>query len=254
MLLLVTLVVAYAIEHPLFDEGATIEDHTHAFDEFTAPSLSGNPADLPAFVFGKLNDELDAWELFSLASIGGLLLLGTLFRLLAPRWSVDAWLERVPPPPPDMRQPFWNQPLSGAFLTGVALVGLVIISVYCCYIYYPGPDEAIEMTRSIRVNALVAIKNGQRDQARRGIRLWDDMIRKTEVGLYLRYGWVASDVQREGVQLREILEEAYDSFDEGTWTEERGQEWFIEAGKGSERFRQAVLRQVRPANVGAINR
>jgi uncharacterized membrane protein YraQ (UPF0718 family) len=242
----VSIALAYAVEGPLFDEGSTIENHTHAFDEFTAPSLGGSVSGMGAYVLGKLDDETDPWELLSLSALGALVLIGGGVRLLARRWSILAWLERVAPAAPSTPLPFWSQPLSGTFLTGVGLVGLVVVSAYCCYLYYPPPAEALELTRPIKTNALVAIKNGQRDQARRGIRLWDDMIRKTEVGLYLRYGYVAPEIQAEGSELREVLEEAYDSFDEGTWTEERGVAWFNEASKLSLRFRKAVEGMTNP--------
>lgn len=247
LITVVTVALAYALEKPLFDQGATIEDHTHAFDEFTAPVLGGSATDLPGYVFGKLNDDLDPWELLSLVVIGVLTCGGLAMNRLRPWWSLQTWLESQPPAPADSRQPFWNRPLPGSVLGTVALVGLVVFSIYGCYLYYPAPEEAFELTRPIKVNTLMAIKLGQRDQARRGIRLWDDMIRKTEVGLYLRYGRVDSEVQREGTALREILEEAYDGFERQAWTPELGEEWFRLAGKSADRFRKAVMQQVHPA-------
>jgi uncharacterized membrane protein YraQ (UPF0718 family) len=240
----VTLGLAYALEKPLFDAGATIEDHTHAFDEFTAPALTSSLADMPRFVLDKLNDELDPWELFSLASLGLLAALGLGLRLLERRWSVNAWLEQVPPRPADPNQPFWNRPLPGSFLGAVALAGLVLLSTYGCYLYYPGPEEAFELTRPVKVNTLLAIKLGQREQARRGIRLWDDLTRKTEVGLYLRYGYVGPEVQQAGSALRDVLEEAYDGFEKGQWTSEDTERWFRQASKSADRFRHAVMRQI----------
>ncbi|MCS6977103.1 MAG: permease [Gemmatales bacterium] len=240
----VTVGLAYALEKPLFDEGATIEDHTHAFDEFTAPALGGSVAELPSFVLGKLNDDLDPWELLSLIALGVLVLGGVAVRRLERFWSLNAWLERTPPALPDVPLPFWNRPLPGSVLGTVALVGLIVFSIYGCYLYYPAPEEAFELTRPIKVNTLMAIKLGQRDQARRGIRLWDDMIRKTEVGVYLRYGRVNAEVQWEAASLREVLEEAYDGFERQAWTQELGDRWFYNASKGADRFRRAVLRQV----------
>jgi uncharacterized membrane protein YraQ (UPF0718 family) len=240
----VTVGLAYALEKPLFDEGATIEDHTHAFDEFTAPALGGSSQGLSSFVLGKLNDDLDPWELLSLIAIGTLILGGLVVRRLERLWSLDAWLEKEPPARPETPQPFWNRPLPGSVLGGAALAGLVVFSIYGCYLYYPAPEDAFEITRPIKVNTLMAIKLGHRDQARRGIRLWDDMIRKTEVGVYLRYGRVDPEVQREAAALREVLEEAYDGFERHTWTPELGETWFRNAGKGADRFRKAVLRQI----------
>ncbi len=241
----VTVGLACVLEKPLFDEGATIEDHTHAFDEFTAPALGGSSDGLRSFVAGKLNDDLDPWELLSLIAIGVLILGGTLIRRLEKSWSLNVWLEKVPPPQSETPQAFWNRPLPGSVLGGTALAGLVAFSIYGCYLYYPAPEDAFEITRPIKVNTLMAIKLGQRDQARRGIRLWDDMIRKTEVGVYLRYGRVDPEVQREAAALREVLEDVYDGFERQTWTPELGETWFRNASKGADRFRKAVLRQIK---------
>jgi hypothetical protein len=243
MIVGVTLAIAYAVERPLFDEGVTIDGHTHVFDEFTAPTLSGSSDMAARSVRQQLDDEFDPWELASLLGICGLVLLGAVARAFESRLFITAWLERASQQRTGP-QPFWNRPLSGTFLTGVALVGLIVLSVVGCYIYYPSPDEAFDMIRPVRVNALIAIKNGHADHAKREIRIWDDLIRKTQVGLYLRYGRVNADVDKKGEELREHLEVAYDAFLDGTWTPALGERSFNEISAAHRRFHSAVERQV----------
>jgi hypothetical protein len=120
---------------------------------------------------------------------------------------------------------------------------LIVISVVGCYVYYPAPDQAFDMMRPVRVNALIAIKNGQAEQAKREIRIWDDLIRKTQVGIYLRRGRLDPDVEREGTELREHLEVAYDAFHDGSWTPALGERSFNQISTAHRRFHAAVERQ-----------
>jgi hypothetical protein len=126
------------------------------------------------------------------------------------RGRLDVWLTKARPVS-DRPVPFWNRDLPGPVLGGVALLGLVVFSVVALFIYYPAPREAFEEIVQVRVNALVAVNTGHREEAIRQIQQWDLLTRKLQVGVLIRTGRIDPAATQATEDLRERLEEMRDA-------------------------------------------
>jgi uncharacterized protein len=207
MVVAVTLFLGYALERPLYfaHEEAT---HTHAFDEWTSPFVSGE-ADGPA-VRAKLLQKVEVLEPVALGGLALLVLVGVLARSLDRGERLEAWLAAAPPAP-DRPPAVWNRPVPGPVLGLVALAGLVAFSVVALYVYYPPPDQAFEEILRVRADTLVAVMTGHREEAIRQIQQWDLLTRKLQVGVLIRTGHLDPEVAKVTEDLRETLEEVRDA-------------------------------------------
>jgi uncharacterized membrane protein YraQ (UPF0718 family) len=201
-----TLILAYAAEYPLYFAQSEA-GHTHAFDEWTSPFPYGTGDWQTAR--GKLTQKIEVLEPFSLAGLAVLVLVGT--GLTFDRHgAVESWLTK-PPPVSDRLGGIMNWNVPGRVVGLTALAGLVVFSVAALYLYYPAPKEAFEQIVPVRVNALVAVKTGHKEEAIRQIQQWDLLTRKLQVGVFIRTGRIDPEVTQATEELREKLEDLRDA-------------------------------------------
>jgi hypothetical protein len=203
-----TLAAAYAMEYPLYFAHEE-EAHTHAFDDWTSPFPAGASGDWPT-VGTKVAQRVEILEPFGLGGLAVLLLLGAVLRLADPAGRFDAWLRAARPPsgrPPSV----WNRDVPGPVLGLAALAGLVVFSVVALYIYYPAPAAALDEMTRVRTDALVAVNSGKAEEATRQLQQWDLLIRKLQVGAFLRTGRLDPGAAAKAEDLRERLEEVRDA-------------------------------------------
>jgi hypothetical protein len=232
-----TLVLAYAVEQPLYfaHEEAS---HTHAFDEWASPFPSGSTVDWQ-MVRDKLLQKIEVLEPMALGGLALLMLLGLVLLKFDPltlptgpaeegegrvrfpsppsaggegrvRGRVEAFLVKQPPTS-NGPVPVWNRSVPGPILGLLALLGLVIFSVAALYIYYPAPKEAFEEIVRVRADASVAVLSGHKEEAIRQIQQWDLLTRKLQVGVFIRTGRMDPKVTQVTEDLRERLEDLRDA-------------------------------------------
>jgi uncharacterized membrane protein YraQ (UPF0718 family) len=219
MLIWLGLVVALAValgsvvERPLYF-ALKEEYHTHAFDDFAAPFPSGLGAEARDRVLLKLKERIQVHETASLGALALLGLLGTMLRLLGDRLPIDAYLERSRPQS-DASVRYWNRPIPAPLLGCLALAGLVVFAGVGAYVYYPDPETIFNEMTQIRAQALTAVLSGNKDEAVRMIRRWDDLTRKLQVGVILRKGSLDEEARQCAEDLREKLEDVRDALNDG---------------------------------------
>lgn len=209
LLLGTVLAVAFAIERPLSFRDSPPEDHTHAFDVFCQPfpADGGDPA---GRVAGLLAERVPRHEWLALAVLGGIVAAGAAVRWLDPGCRIEERLaaaaeatggrERSPD------RPAWDVAVPAPVLGGLLLAGLVAASVVAAYLYYPDLPTAIEELRYVEGETHAAALAGDRRRTQVWIEAWEDLIRRTEVGLWIRRGGVAADAVAAGTELRERIE------------------------------------------------
>lgn len=201
-----TLVVAYAIERPLYfaKEEAS---HTHAFDDWSSPFASGTKVTSREFA-AKVAEKVEVLEPFALASLGLLAAAGGLLAFDR-TGRVAAWLKAAPPPV--ARKSVWDRDVPGPVLGAAALLGLVAFSVAALYVYYPGREQAFDEIVRVRADAVTAVRTGRKEEAVRQIRHWDLLTRKLQVGEFIRTGRMDAEAGQATEDLRERLEDLRDA-------------------------------------------
>lgn len=236
----VTLVLAYASESPLYfahEEAG----HTHAFDEWTNPFISGfNVSWLDCKE--KLMEKMGELEIMAL---GGLLMLALIGGLLSFDRSgrVEAWLTAAPHS--TKPKSVLNRSVPGPVLGVMALLGLVVFSIVALYVYYPPPDKAFEEIVQVRTEAVVAVITGNKEEAIRRIQHWDLLTRKLQVGVFIRTGHMEEEAGKLTEDLREELETLRDAILAGDLTSARAELPKVEVAY--KKCRDAYLR---PVSVG----
>ena len=199
------LTVAMLIERPLSFRDAPPEDHTHAFDVFCLP-FETEARDPAARVAALLADRVPAHEWTALALLAGLAAAGLALRRLDPGGRLEARLSSratVDAAPLPRR---WDIVLPGPVLGAAALAGLVALSVVAAYLYYPAPTTALEDLKFVEAEAHAAALAGDQRRTRVWIEAWEDLVRRAEVGLWIRSGRFARDVAASAGALREDIE------------------------------------------------
>jgi uncharacterized protein len=211
-----TLVLAYAVERPLYFAHEEVS-HTHAFDEWTSPFPPGTPVDWQ-LVRDKLLQKVEVLEPVALGGLAFLVLVGLVVRKLNQRGWLEAWLTKAPPVS-NRPASVWNRDVPGPILGLTALLGLIVFSVVALYLYYPAPQEAFEEIVSVRARAIVAVNTGHKEEAIRQIQHWDLLTRKLQVGVFIRTGRMNAEVTKITEDLRERLEDLRDALLAGNLTE-----------------------------------
>ncbi|MFN4905369.1 MAG: permease [Planctomycetota bacterium] len=182
----IVLVMSYSLDRPLRPKGIEPADHTHAFDTYCNPFVSGEQ-DYWASSKRVLQEAATPAETVSLALCGGLLLAGgLLWRLDRPQRAMQ-WLLHAPKvdsmaKPSAMRDivlPDW-------VIAGVVLGGLVGSSLLGCFLYYPPVGEIRREMHSIEAEMFTAYQNGQWDKLEYWIPIQEDWAHKMKVSAYLR--------------------------------------------------------------------
>jgi uncharacterized membrane protein YraQ (UPF0718 family) len=219
LLLAVVLVVAYAIEDPLYPREIAPPGHTHAFDMYCRPFHAGESHPARAVV-SKLREDLLPFERVSLIALGTLAALGLSLRALDRRWRVESWLER--PQEPTGRPAGWSDvAVPAPVLGGVALFGLVALSVVGCYAFYPAPAEVFEEMTILKAEVLTAATSGDRKHLEHFAPVWDDWTRRLQVGTFLRDGSLSPYRRTKAKVFRDRLELLKHAVEEGDRDETR---------------------------------
>ena len=208
VLMVVVLLIAFVIERPLSFRDSPPEDHTHAFDVFCQPFAAGTAA--PAVrVAELLAERVPRHEWLALAALGIVVAAGLLVRWFDPAGRIEERLAAAEASPASGRpagRPGWDVAVPGPVLGGVLLAGLVATSVVAAYLYYPDLPMAIEDLRYIEGETHGAALEGDQRRTQVWIESWEDLIRRTEVGLWIRRGGVSPEVVAAGTALRERIE------------------------------------------------
>jgi len=209
VLLAVVFVIAFAIERPLSFRDSPPEDHTHAFDVFCQPFAAGTAAPA-ARVAELLAERVPRHEWLALATLAIVVAAGGLVRWFDPADRIEEWLavadEVGSANGRSTARPAWDVAVPGPVLGGVLLAGLVATSVGAAYLYYPDLPTALEDLRYVEGETHGAALAGDRRRTQVWIESWEDLIRRTEVGLWIRRGGVSPEAVAAGVALRERIE------------------------------------------------
>lgn len=205
---LIVVGVGYACEWLLYDHRKSEADHTHAFDDYSRP-FPGGLADLPASARRKLAEKFGPLERPAVYGLLGMLAGGAVLRRLDAGGRFERWLTARPPVGTAARK--WDVPLPSSVVGGVCLVGLIALSVIGAYVYYPARNECLERMFAVYAEAAFAVNTGKTEEAIRYLELWDQLVRKLEVGTYLRNFGVTPEQAKAAQALREAIEEVRDA-------------------------------------------
>ncbi|MDY3556941.1 permease [Gemmata sp. JC717] len=203
----IILAMGYASEPLLYDTRKAEADHTHAFDDYSAPFPAGSGG--PAEVRAKLAEKFGPLEQPAGYGFLALLALGLVARRADRAGRLERWLTTAPAP--DRARSRWDVVVPGPVLGAIALLGLVAFSVVGAYLYYPDRRQCFEDMRAVHAEAVVAARTGKRDEAIRHLEHWDLLTRKLQVGVYIRDLAVTGEQAKASDDLREELEEVRDA-------------------------------------------
>jgi uncharacterized membrane protein YraQ (UPF0718 family) len=205
----IVLAMAYLSEPLLFDSRKAAEDHTHAFDDYSAPFVSASETGAVSHVEQKLNEKWGPLEQPVTYAIGGLVVVGLIVRRLNRHGRLEAWLTARHAETGRAR-PKWDVTIPGPTLGAMAFIGLVVFSVIGAYVYYPDRDQSFGQMVGVYTEAVVATRTGHKDEAIRRLEQCDDITRKLEVGTYIRSFAVTPEQKSAGEEFREAIEEVRD--------------------------------------------
>jgi hypothetical protein len=205
------LTLALVAEPLLYDQRKAELDHTHAFDDYANPFPAGTDDWLILLESArkKLAERFEPMEQFAVGTLLLFTLIGWPLRRPERASALERWLT-VQPPPTQGPTPWWNRPIPGPILGGIALAGLIAASVMGVYIFYPPPEQTLTMLSHVRADALVAVRTGKHAEAIRHLELMDLLVRKLQVGVYIRRGTLSPQARQAADDLREICEEIRD--------------------------------------------
>jgi hypothetical protein len=204
---LIVVGVGYACDTLLYDKRKAEADHTHAFDDYSRP-FSDGIGDLPTLTLNKLKEKFGPLERPAVYGLLGMLACGVVTRRLDAGGRVERWL--TAPPPAEVRKRTWDVRVPGPVLGGLCLIGLIAFSVIGAYVYYPDRDQCMDQMFAVYADAAVAVNTGKTEEAIRHLEQWDQLVRKLEVGTYLRDYGVTSEQAKAAEDLREAIEEVRD--------------------------------------------
>jgi len=200
------LVIAAVIERPLSFRDSPPEDHTHAFDVFCMP-FPAETTDPVARSLALLADRVPAHAWSALGLLVGLAAAGAALALFDPHRGLEARLGRDAIAAArvarggslDVTVP---APVLGAVLVG----GLIALSVVAAYLYYPDLPTCLEDLRFVESETHSAALAGDKRRTQVWIAAWEDLVRRTEVGIWIRRGRVSREMTAAAEALRERIE------------------------------------------------
>ncbi len=230
---LLVLLIAYAIEKPLYPEGVQSEGHTHAFDQFCRPISDDSKSPMET-AKTLIYDSTPAFAGYSLAIYGVLVLLGGIVYAIDPKqsWekrlsgnsntsnSLDARHSKDSSGSTPSVQPIGRDIVIPPKVTGlIAIGGLVWASIYGCYLYYPPRHVVYEQLQVS--NAEVSTRVMSKDWA--GAMYWipsvEDWLRKLQVGMYLRGETFTPEQYQQLDELMHSIEELEDHISDENYDE-----------------------------------
>jgi hypothetical protein len=203
---LIVVGVGYACDALLYDKRKAEADHTHAFDDYSSPYRAGT-TNLPLATLTKLKEKFGPLVRPAVYGFLGMLAFGMLIRRLDARGRVERWLTARPA---EVSRRRWDVRVPGPVLGGICLVGLIAFSVIGAYLYYPDRDQCMDQMFRVYADARVAVNIGKKEEAIRHLELWDQLVRKLEVGVYLRNFEVSGEQAKTAEDLRGAIEAVRD--------------------------------------------
>lgn len=200
-LLIVMFCISYSINKPLIPPGVQPSDHTHAFDIYTNP-LQSTTGITKTYVDQQVEKKITLIEQFTLSFVGVALLLGLVFRTAR---ITETSVEQKDSSAPDLSERY-DRIVAPQTVGITMLIGLVAISIAMCYGFYPPPGECIKEVQHFRAETLAGAKSGDFEHALYWIPSYDDWVRRTEVGAFLRSGSTTPYQRMQGYLIRKKLE------------------------------------------------
>lgn len=209
LLLSMTLVLAYAMDKPLYPKGVSPEGHTHAFDVYTHPFQAGatglwNDAQI------RISEYQQKSGPYGTKFLGLLALIGIVFKIIESRWDLKKWFLSH-----DQNPSRWDIALPSWVVGMVACVGLVASSVFGAYLYYPAPSSLLNDLSPINTNCVLAARTGDWAAVDKWVVYCDDLSRRLEVGVLLRTGSVSDFKRAKASAYRDKLDELRDDIAAG---------------------------------------
>jgi hypothetical protein len=200
------LTIAAAIERPLSFRDSPPEDHTHAFDVFCMP-FPLNEAKPVERVAALLADRVPRHEWMALGLLGAIVAAGLTLRWLDPRETLEARLgEAAPSGAARSSAGRVDVAVPAPVLGGVLVAGLVSASVAAAYLYYPDLSTCLKDLSFVEAETHSAALAGDKRRTQVWIMAWEDLVRRTEVGLWIRRGNVTKEMTAAAEELRERIE------------------------------------------------
>jgi uncharacterized membrane protein YraQ (UPF0718 family) len=200
------LTIAAVIERPLSFRDSPPEDHTHAFDVFCMPFPldETNPA---RRVAALLADRVPRHEWMSLGLLSAIVIAGFTLRRVDPDATLERRLARQSQRPAAQdRTRGWDVAVPPPVLGGVLVAGLVSASVAAAYLYYPDLPTCLKDLHFVEAETHSAALAGDKRRTQVWIEAWEDLVRRTEVGVWIRRGSVTKEMTETAEQLRERIE------------------------------------------------
>ncbi len=200
--------MAYLAEPLLYDSRKAEVEHTHAFDDYAGPFTPGSSAG-PAVVRQKLAEKFGPLEQVATYCFAAFLALGAIVRRFDRNGRLECWLTAASTDSTRVR-PKWDLVIPGPVLGAIALVGLIAFSIVGAFLYYPNRSQCMTEMFAVYAETAVAVRTGHKEEAIRQLERWDLLVRKLEVGTYLRSFTVTDEQSKTAEDLREALEEVRD--------------------------------------------
>lgn len=231
-LAVISIGLAYLIQEPLYPKGLEAAGHSHAFDVYSNPfhfeiDNVERSAKFELREFWRKNESGGTFLL------GLLLFVGMVVRVLSLKYDLAKWLNSSA----DVKKAKFDVVVPPWILGCVCVVGLVISSVAGCYLYYPAPKEALQELTAVNTDCVVAAKTKDWESAARWIIFADDLSRRLEIGVFLRYGTVEDYYSAKAKAYREKLDQLKTSVE--TKNEFQLEEKAMDVSRSYHRMRQA---------------
>jgi hypothetical protein len=184
----IVLVMSYSLDKPLRPKGIESADHTHAFDTYCNPFVTGDPNYWESSK-RVLQEATTPAEIVALGLCGAFLGAGGLLGRFDPQKRIMRWLVQAPgksASSPAKASAMRDIVLPDWLIAGVSLAGLVGASVLGCFLYYPPVAEIRKEMHSIEAEMFSAYQNGQWDKLEYWIPIQEDWAHKMKVSAYLR--------------------------------------------------------------------
>ncbi|MFM8570967.1 MAG: permease [Pirellula sp.] len=188
-LVAIVLLMSYSLDKPLRPKGIEPADHTHAFDTYCNPFVSG---DQNYWMSAKrvLEEAATPAEIIALGVAGLMLVSGALAYWLDPKNQWMQWLIRVPnadgPGLQSKAMGMRDIVLPDWVIATVSLGGLLAASILACFLYYPPVSEIRKEMHMIEAEMFTAYRSGQWETLEYWIPIQEDWAQKMKVSAYLR--------------------------------------------------------------------
>ncbi len=204
MTMVMVVALGFAINRPLYPTGIVPEGHTHAFDNFCSPLLEGEtePAKRCFFLVGN---SAKSYEVVSLILWGMFIVGGLVVSQLDPRMKWEDRLRETTVSNATSR--VRDVRLPPKLVGAIAIGGLVVASVLGCFIYYPSSKQVLSELSAVNAETCSRAMSGDTFGALHWIPVYEDQLKKLEVGIRLRGGNLTKEQSQAISVIEGMLEE-----------------------------------------------